>query len=266
MTNPAPLSVQLYSVRDALAADTGATLARLAGIGYRAVEPFGLGTPGVPAGERLSRAQELRRSLDAAGLAVSAVHCGLPEDLGALAAEIGALGADTAYIAVPQLVPGFDNTVFGDADRLADFADTLNAAAETLAGSGIRLGYHNHEFEWARLPDGRYGYDVFWSLADERLVAELDVYWATVAGVDPAAVLTRLGPRAVAVHLKDGVAERGRPQTPLGSGDVDVAKAIAAGPGLSWHVAEIDVTELDEFELLATNAKFLVENGLSRWE
>ncbi|RCV55507.1 sugar phosphate isomerase/epimerase family protein, partial [Marinitenerispora sediminis] len=248
------------------AADPDAALARLAETGFRAVEPFGLGVPAIAADERLARARKLRGSLDAAGLGVSAVHCGLPADLGALAEEVAALGADTAYIAVPGMVPGFDNDVFGDADRLAAFADTLNAAAETLAASGVRLGYHNHEFEWARLPDGRYGYDVFWSLADDRLVAELDVYWAAVAGVDPAAALAALGPRAVAVHLKDGPAERGKPQTPLGTGDVDVAAAVAAAPGLAWHVTEIDTTEQDEFELLAANARYLVENGLSRWE
>ncbi|RNG19290.1 sugar phosphate isomerase/epimerase, partial [Streptomyces botrytidirepellens] len=61
-------------------------------------------------------------------------------------------------------------------------------------------------------------------------------------------------------------ARRGEPQTPLGTGDVDAPAAVrAAGPGLRWHVAEIDITDHDPFELLAGNAAQLAESGLSRW-
>jgi sugar phosphate isomerase/epimerase len=264
LPSSAPLSVQLYSVRDQLAEDQHRTLARLAEIGFRHVEPFGLGSANRSLSERLASARSLRHSLDAVGLTVSAVHAGIPGKIQELAEECAVLGADTAFVPHPRMVPGFDAATFADLEQVDAFADTLNSLARDAAADGLRLGYHNHWFEWAALPDGTTGYDRFWARAADELVAELDVYWATAAGADPAAVLSQLGKRVVSVHLKDGPAEQGAPQTPLGTGKVDIAAALG-DDGIRWHVAEIDTTELDPFELLAANTRYLVEAGLSRW-
>ncbi|WP_249028339.1 sugar phosphate isomerase/epimerase [Saccharopolyspora spinosa] len=259
------LSVQLYSVREQLAADQPGTLARLAEIGFRHVEPFGLGTPDKPLADRLAAARSLRSDLDAAGLAVSAVHAGLPGDVAELVAECAILGADTAFVPHPHLVAGFGADTFADPDQVDAFAEAFGAAAETVAAD-LRLGYHNHWFEWAELPDGTTGWDRFWGRAGNNLLAEVDVYWVVAAGADPAAVLAALGSRAVAVHLKDGPAEHPAPQTPIGTGKVDIAEALrGASSGIRWHVVEIDSTELDPFDLLATNANILVTEGHSRW-
>ncbi|MER6987503.1 sugar phosphate isomerase/epimerase [Saccharopolyspora hirsuta] len=257
------LSVQLYSVRDQLAADRPATLARLAAIGFRHVEPFGLGSPDRTSAERLAAARSLRADLDAAGLAVSAVHAGLPGDIAELEEECAVLGADTAFIPHPRLVRGFGEETFADPGQLDAFAETLGAAAESAVS--LRLGYHNHWFEWARLPDGTTGYDRFWRRTSARLLAELDVYWAVAAGADPASVLAELGDRAVALHLKDGPAEPGAPQTPIGTGRVDVRGVLAGSPSIRWHVVEIDTADLDPFDLLATNAATLVSDGRTTW-
>ncbi|MEV5536294.1 sugar phosphate isomerase/epimerase [Saccharopolyspora shandongensis] len=258
------LSVQLYSVREQLATNRQATLERLAEIGFRYVEPFGLGSPDEPLADRLAAARSLRAGLDAAGLAVSAVHAGLPGDVAELVEECAILGADTAFVPHPRLVQGFGEDTFADPAQVDALAGVLTEAAESVSAD-LRLGYHNHWFEWAELPDGTTGYDRFWTRASDELLAELDVYWAVAAGVDPVAVLTALGSRTVAVHLKDGPAERGAPQTPVGTGKVDIAGALRGASGIRWHVAEIDTTELDPFDLLATNANTLVNEGHSRW-
>jgi sugar phosphate isomerase/epimerase len=258
------LSVQLYSVREQLAADQHGTLARLAEIGFRHVEPFGLGSPDRPFADRLLAARALRNGLDAAGLSVSAVHAGLPGDVSELVEECAILGADTVFVPHPRLVAGFGEDTFADPAQVDAFADVLSAAAGDLAGS-VRLGYHNHWFEWAELPDGTTGWDRFWNRTGDALLAELDVYWAVTAGADPAAVLAALGSRAVAVHLKDGPAERGAPQTPIGTGKVDIAEALRGAEGIRWHVAEIDTTELDPFDLLAANANTLVIEAHAGW-
>ncbi|MGP4017655.1 sugar phosphate isomerase/epimerase family protein [Saccharopolyspora sp. 5N708] len=260
----ATLSVQLYSVREQLAADQAGTLARLAEIGFRYVEPFGLGSPDRSIADRLAAARSLRAGLDAAGLSVSAVHTALPGDVVELAEECVILGADTAFIPHPRLVAGFGEDTFADPAEVDALADTLGAAAREVAAD-LRLGYHNHWFEWAEMPDGSTGYDRFWTRVGDDLIAELDIYWAVAAGADPAAVLATLGTRTVAVHLKDGPAERGAPQTPIGTGKVDNPEALRNAKGIRWHVAEIDTTELDPFELLATNANTLVAEGRTRW-
>ncbi|MER7013594.1 TIM barrel protein [Saccharopolyspora sp. NPDC000359] len=256
------LSAQLYSVRDQLAADRPATLARLAEIGFRHVEPFGLGSPDRAPAERRAAARSLRADLDAAGLAVSAVHAGLPGDIAELEEECEILGADTAFIPHPRLVAGFGEETFADPTQLDAFAETLGAAAES---TNLGLGYHNHWFEWVRLPDGTTGYDRFWRRTSAELLAELDVYWAVAAGADPASVLADLGDRVVALHLKDGPAEPGAPQTQIGTGRVDVLGVLGGAPSIRWHVAEIDTTDLDPFDLLATNAATLVASGRTTW-
>jgi sugar phosphate isomerase/epimerase len=259
------LSVQLYSVRDQLADDRDATLARLAELGFRYVEPFGLGMGDRPLDDRLASARALRASLDAVGLTVSAVHAGVPGKVGELVEECAILGADTVFVPHPRLVAGFDDETFGDAGKVDAFADALSSLAQDAGADGLRVGYHNHWFEWAVLPDGTTGYDRFWSQAADELLAELDVYWAAAAGADPSAVLSKLGERAVSVHLKDGPAEPGAPQTPIGTGAVDIPGALKGTEGIRWHVAEIDTTELDPFALISTNAQFLVQAGLSDW-
>ncbi|MFI2780021.1 sugar phosphate isomerase/epimerase family protein [Streptomyces sp. ALB3] len=262
MSSKARLSVQLYSVREAFFSDLAGTLARIADLGYCHVEPFGFGHGWAAPAERLERARELRAALDEAGLTVSSVHGGLSDgDLAPLVEECRILGADTVFVPVPELVEGFERNVFGDAERLPAFAARLTAASEELAGHGINLGYHNHEFEWAKLPDGRSGYDAFWELAGERLLAELDVYWATAAGQDPVAVLKQLGRRAAAVHLKDGPVGHDQPQTPIGTGEVQIPAVLAAGEHLGWHIAEIDTTDLDVFDLLESNRTAILDLG-----
>jgi sugar phosphate isomerase/epimerase len=258
------LSVQLYSVMDQLAADQNATLERLAALGFRYAEPFGLGSPSRSRAQRLEAARELRAGLDAAGLTVSAAHVAVPDTVAELAEECAIVGADTVFVPHPKLVPGFDAETFGDIGRVDAFADALGSLAREAADFGLRVGYHNHWFEWTQLPDGRTGYDRFWSRTGDELLAEIDVYWAVAAGADPVQVLAELGDRVVAVHVKDGPATQGEPQTPLGTGAVDVQAALK-GTQIPWHVMEIDLTELDRYELLGANARFLVETGLSDW-
>ncbi|MEV6341095.1 sugar phosphate isomerase/epimerase [Nocardia vinacea] len=261
------LSVQLYSVRDALAADRPGTLARLAQIGYRYVEPFALGFWNTPTKQLLANAHGLRADLDAAGLAMSSVHAAIPAGSQDAVAEVcRILETDTVIVAIPLLVEGLDGEVFGNREELESFAGRMNEVAHQLADHGIRLGYHNHHFEWAELGGGDLGFDVLWELLDPIVVAEFDVYWAVSAGQDPVEILARLGARVVALHLKDGPGGlddpmQPKPQVPIGAGVVDVLATVGSAPDGCWHITEIDITDADPFELLATNRRTLINAG-----
>lgn len=260
----ASLGVQLYSVHEHLAADRPGTLRRLADLGYRYVEPFALGFWNTPADDLLATARGLRADLDAAGLAVSSLHVAIPAgDQAAVAEACRILGTDTAVVAVPLLVEGFHGMGFADRGEVTAFAARLNEAARDLAGRGVRLGYHNHTSEWDELPDGGTAFDLLWELLAPEVVAEVDLYWAAIAGQDPADVLARLGERAVAAHIKDGPGVEDAPQTPLGTGVLDVPAALRAGTHLRWHIAEIDTTDQDPFDLLAANRRTLLAGGLT---
>jgi sugar phosphate isomerase/epimerase len=262
--SPGLLAVQLYSVIEDLEADRPGTLARLAALGFRHVEPFALGVWNTPPDELAASARALRADLDEANLGVSSIHIAVSAGSQASAIETcRILGTDTAFVPIPWLVDGFDERALESHDGVRAFAGRLNAAARELGRAGIRLGYHNHHFEWARLPGGAQAFDVLWDLLDPEVLAEVDVYWAAVAGQDPAEVLKRLGERAVTAHLKDGPAELDAPQTPIGTGDIDIPAVLRAGSHLRWHITEIDRTEGDRFELLAANRRALLAGGLT---
>src|SRR3954464_9180677 len=95
MPAPPPISVQLYTLREEVATDFPAVLARLGAKGYAGVELAGFGalTP-----------EQLTQALSGPGLAVSSAHVGITEDLDDFAAALDthqALGCDTVVIPAP---------------------------------------------------------------------------------------------------------------------------------------------------------------------
>lgn len=266
MADIRPLALQLWTVRDALAADRSRALQRVAEIGFRAVEPFGIGGAGAAAAERVAASEELRRQLDDNGLTACAVHGRVPGDdeLDAVFDEVAALGADTLIAPAPGQVDGCEDA-FASRDGLRQLADRLNAAAARGAAYGISVGYHNHWAEWDALPDGTAGYDVLWEHADPAVVAEVDVYWAQVGGQEPGAVIASLGQRAQLLHVKDGPAEVGSPQLALGEGVLDLPAILAAGTHVRWHVVELDDCATDVVTAASLGGQWLVANGWSRW-
>jgi sugar phosphate isomerase/epimerase len=246
-----PLSVQLYSVKDDLESDAHRTLDRLVDIGFRQVEPFGLGNDEIPASARVTASHILQKALSDRGLRVTTVHGSVPSDPATLCAEANAVGAQTVIVPNPRKVPGFDQQIYSSADRIDKFAEALNNLAARAQTHGLRLGYHNHEFEWAEL-DGQPGINRLWGLLRDDVAAQVDLYWAQVGGGDPRPYLDTVGNRIVSVHVKDGPAARGADQTPIGEGDIPVEALLAHVPAVDW-VLEIDRTTMDRFDLLAMN-------------
>ena len=87
--------------------------------------------------------------MDAAGLFACSVHAvPMGEQADAVVRAARTLGADTVII--PYLPP----PRFADADSVRALARELNEAAAWTAGQGLRLGYHNHDFELSCLVGG----------------------------------------------------------------------------------------------------------------
>src|SRR5699024_4812619 len=140
------ISVQLYSVRESFAADPAATLRRLAELGLRAVEPFGL----------TEHAETLRhlqagRGLDAPSSHVSLVDAEDPVRVFGVAAG---LGGGTV------IQPYWDRQAWAREEDIRATAERLNALAPLASEAGLRVGYHNHEFEARPIFDGRCGLEV----------------------------------------------------------------------------------------------------------
>lgn len=241
------LGVQLYSVREAMAAGaSGASevLHRLAEIGYRVVEPtFGLlgGDP-----------QGFRRLLGEHGLAACALHAPL---LGPMREEVARAALDLGVETV--VVPTIQASEFSTAAGVARCAERLGDAAAFLAGHGLRVAYHNHHWELAQHPSGQPGLELLAALLPDEVGLELDVYWAHVGGADVPALLGTLGERVRLLHVKDGPATVDDPMTAVGAGVVPIPDILAAAPPTAVRIVEIDRCEGDMFTALADSFGYL---------
>jgi sugar phosphate isomerase/epimerase len=210
------IGVQLYTVRDRMAADVAGTLRAVADIGYREVETAGLFD--------LSAAR-FRAELDAAGLASPAGHYGIGEVRAQPDAVIDT-GAQLGqrWLVVPSLAAAERN-----ADGYRRLADDLNRFGETAARAGRRAAYHNHDFEFAPLAGGGTGFETLLERTDPALVdIELDLFWAVRGGHDPVSLFTAHPGRFALWHVKD-MADPDGAQTmvPVGAGGLDFARMFA---------------------------------------
>ena len=244
------LSVQLYSVRTHLAEDLPGSLEKLAAIGLTRVEPFDL----------LSDPTALRKALDDNGLVAPSAHTRVASG----STDLDQVFEAAATVGVQIVIdPMTDPARWTTLDGIKGVADDLGAAAQKAAGYGLRIGYHNHAFEWENVVDGTPGLEVLAGLLDPSIVLELDTYWAAVGGQDVPAALTRLGDRVQLLHLKDGPINKNNiEQLPLGEGAMPVAEIVAAATALQIPVLEFDDYAGDVFAGIAQGFAFAA--GLSR--
>lgn len=267
MTSPRS-SLQLYSVREQLT-DLDGTLARIAALGVRNVEPFSM----------FDRTMEMIPALQRHGLTAPSGHAPFLSDeieyqgnlvalppLGVTLQAARALGVE---VLVDPLVPA---SRWQTADEIARTADRLNAAAAQAANAGLRVGYHNHSFEFHHRVGDTTAYEHFVSLLDPRVALEVDVYWAATAAQDVPALLRRLGDRVFALHLKDGTVDRDPFATPegyvaeeldlhpLGEGSLDLSAILEAAPAERLDVIEFDHVRGDVFAAIESSLAYLEES------
>jgi len=226
------IALQLYTVRRLAAADLPGTLRAVAAAGYRAVEVAGLPD---------TRPGELSKLLDANGLRAVAAHEGI-EAFRADAGDANAIADRLTTLNCPRVVvpwiPETDRRTPADAHR---FAAELGGFARRLAERGIRLGYHNHAFEFEPL-DGTTVWDVLLAELPPEVEIELDVYWATVAGRNPVAEIEAAADRVRLLHMKDRAPSPEPRDAPAGEGTLRFPEIIEAAraAGVEWYIVEQD--------------------------
>ncbi|GAB3187931.1 sugar phosphate isomerase/epimerase [Nesterenkonia suensis] len=221
------LSIQLYTVRGSVGADPASTLERLAAIGFRQVEPFGL----------VDFADRLAEPLNRLGLAAPTAHVTLA------GAELDAVFSAARRLGVSTVIdPFIDPARWTTRDGVEAVATELREASARAADEGLRVGYHNHAFELENRISGTSALEVFAEVAGDAVDLEVDTYWAEVGGESAPELLRRLGERVVAIHVKDGPkTTENTDQVAVGSGSMPVAEILAAAP------QALPVVELDDF-------------------
>jgi sugar phosphate isomerase/epimerase len=242
------IGVQLYTVRDAMKSDFEGTLARVAAIGYREVE-F--------AGYFGHTAAQLRGILHQSGLDAPSAHIGI-ESLG----DEWGKTLDDAHTAGHRylVVAWLDEVDRKDLDAYRRVAERFNRAGVTAAQAGIRLAYHNHEFEFAPM-EGRIPYDVLLEATDPQLVAlEMDLYWITKGGQDPLTYFARWPGRFPMVHVKDSAGPPEHRMADVGAGSIDWRALFARRKqaGIEHFFVEHD-EPADPFASITTSYRYLRE-------
>lgn len=187
-----PVALQIYSVREEAQKDFRKTMQKVKEIGYDGVELAGL--YGIPAAE-------IRKILDEVGLIPVSAHVSelmTSDNLDAVLDDYITIGVK--YIAVPYLGEGL-RPGDKDFDKVLKKIENIGIAARK---KGLTLLYHNHDFEFVKMPDGSYGLDYMYAhTSPDNLKTELDTCWVNVGGENPAEFLRKYTGRAPVVHLKD---------------------------------------------------------------
>ena len=227
------IGLQLYTLRTQMAKDSSATLAKVAELGFREVEFAGYHDHSPAA---------VRRMLDANGLSAPAAHTligPLENDLDRLIDECLEIGH--RYLVMAYLLPNQREL------RLYDrHVDVLLRAGERCRAAGLRLAYHNHDFEFVAA-DGVVPFDLLLERVPAELMAmELDLYWIQKAGADPFAYFAKAPGRFELFHVKDMQRSTGG-FTEVGSGTVPFTEiyARAEQAGVRHSFVEQDIISGD---------------------
>lgn len=254
------IGLQLFTVRDQLAADFEGTLRHVAGLGYEGVEFFHYGD--IPA----ARMKEL---LDELGLKAIGCHIQLSSLKDNLQAEIDYLKTIGSKYAICPWLPEELRSVEAWQQHLVDLAAIGKACTE----QGIELLYHNHDFEFSTKIDGQMVFEaMFERIPAENLKVEMDIGWVQFSGIDPVAYIAKYAGRLPIVHLKDYLKESRDPgktidTVELGEGSLalnDIIQA-ASDADVDWIIVEQDSCTNPPLEAVETSLNWLKQNYLNQF-
>ncbi|MFK8018641.1 MAG: sugar phosphate isomerase/epimerase family protein [Pseudomonadales bacterium] len=252
------IGLQLFTVDKLLRNDFEETLKQVAAIGYRQIEfstagglqgrgasevkallaelkleaPNGRLRPKLPADlMSMPREQAMKLYME---LAATDKLLG---NLKAMLPEAKELGYENIILSA---VPPAEMTSRKALDRLASL---FNEAGSICQANGMKFGYHNHDFDFKPV-DGTIPFEYLIEKTDADAVTfQLDLYWATKAGKNPAEYLKRYSDRISSCHMKDMAADGSF--TDVGSGTIDFPSLtrIALDSGIKDFFVEHDKPE-----------------------
>ncbi|WP_323814039.1 sugar phosphate isomerase/epimerase [Cellvibrio sp. NN19] len=228
------LSVQLWSIKDSVAADFEGTLKKLKAMGFQGIEFAG------NFGPYEKDPKGLKAFLEKTGLKASGAHVHFdklsPENFDATVAFYKAI--DCNYLIIPMDQRAF--TTEGAKEVAAD----LEAVQKKLAAHGMHTGYHNHKPEMLG-EMGKTPWDVIGKNTSKDVIMQQDVGWTEVAGKNPVDFVKAYPGRTITTHYKAAAPDEGNKENPiLGQDTTDWKALIEANKtygGTLWFVVEQEV-------------------------
>ncbi|WP_289062582.1 sugar phosphate isomerase/epimerase [uncultured Zobellia sp.] len=254
----------LYTLRDDMASDAKTTLKAVADAGYKYIEAAGYNdgkfygmTPA-----------EFKSTLKEMGLKPISSHQSTVtlENADAMIADVKAAGFKYFVIPIPPMglftfeEEGMKMGMTGGAENLANILDELGAKCKK---AGLKLLYHNHDFEFKADDDGVVVIDYLLENCNPKLVNfQMDLFWVTKAGADPVAYFKKYPKRFKIWHVKD-MNEEGW-FAPVGTGSIDFARILAQKKlsGMKYYMVEQDKTfKMEPLEAIKVSRKGLKKFG-----
>ncbi len=234
----------LYTVRDDMGTDAKSTLKAVADAGYENIEAAGYAdgkfynmTPA-----------DFKAYLSEVGLNPISTHQSSVtlDNADEMMAEVKAAGFEYFVVPVPPMGMFTFNMeertmgMKGTAQELADILDTLG---EKASNAGLKLLYHNHDFEFKKGDDDVVMIDYLLENCNpDNVNFQMDLYWVTKAGADPVAYFEKYPGRFKLWHVKD-MDDQGR-FAPVGTGTIDFGRILEKKElsGMEYYMVEQDMT------------------------
>jgi len=228
------IGVQVYSVRNALQKDFAGSMKKIADMGYTYIEGYNMDLEGKLFGMAPAEYKKIVTDLGMELLSMHATYL-TPEQAPKVIAASQQAGLK--YLIMPFLAENLRH----DYSRIAE---NLNRVGELFKGTGIKFGYHNHNFEF--IPEGgKIPLEILLSETQPDLVTfEADLYWVVKAGADPITLVNKFPGRFSLLHVKD--ANQKLDQTTVGSGIIDFKTILSnkSKAGTEYYFVEDERTEV----------------------
>ena len=226
------IGIQLYTLRDVIFKDVQGTLKQVADFGYKELELFGYSDGkvfGKPVSEFAKMVHDLGMKITSGHYATGLVA---PADRPAIVGTLSngwekavndakILGQE--YMLVAYLQKDERKTM----DDYKKVCELINKNAEICSKYGIRIGYHNHDFEFEPI-DGQVPYELMMKELDAKSVSmELDLFWTIYANRDPLKLFAQYPGRFEQWHVKDMSKDDRKRNADVGTGTIDFKSIFA---------------------------------------
>ncbi|NVJ87379.1 MAG: sugar phosphate isomerase/epimerase [Algoriphagus sp.] len=252
----------LYTLRDAMSEDPKGTLQKVADAGYAYVEAAGYADGKFYGMEPA----EFKSYLESIDLEPKSTHMGgvTLENADEQIAATKAAGFEYFVIPVPPMgMFTFGPDGMGMKGTKEDLVNILSTIGEKCSAAGLKLLYHNHDFEFKPMEDGTILTDYILENTDPAHVNyQMDLFWVTKAGADPLAYFEKYPGRFKAWHVKD-MNDEGN-FAPVGTGNIDFSKILSEKDksGMVYYLVEQDNTfGLDPLEAIKISHEGLKKFG-----
>ena len=226
------VGLQLYSIRDAMAADVSGSLKKVSDLGYKYVELASYSD-----GKFYGFAPaEFRKMVTDHGMEVLSSHTNV-EAAGVTLDNAKIMADAHAELGIKYCVQPWVEEVNRNIEAYKKMVGDMNEIGRIMKDVGIQLGYHNHNFEFDNIDGIVPYYDLFMPEMDADLITmEIDLYWVSKAGQDPVEMFNKYPGRFQLFHLKDMSTRQDAPYfdvvkddiAPVGEGVIDFKRILAA--------------------------------------